>query len=1007
MDESTIDLQTFAAEFLSLARKKMTGTYKVVRADGQERYLLLAEGSIIDLDTREEYSILSAAVIGLGRLSDRDLRKALKAQGKTGATLGAVLLSQTRISEDDLLTVVRARLAGEISALFADGVRETSFIEHGSEEKLEGFAGELSEVLEVYADPEELFLEAARSLDRWDLVEKNFSLLRDVFYATPGAFKYFREESRYPHEVVVIGLCDGRRDVAEVIDVAVEQVGEEMNHFRAFAIARNLISLGELELINPVQMFQLGMECYDEGQLEKALKLFHRAAERGLDDFDLGFKIAQTLEALKHREEAAEQYLEFGDKCLAQFRPDDAIRSYRKVSELAPENLAIQMKLLKILTQENRFDEALSLGLLLAGRCAMGGKPREGLELALDLRRRGFKDERLTEKIIELAEVTRDESILRAERERLASDFCARKDVEKALEVYQQMFCDGNGSPDVRLKLIDLHLEKGDRKLALEHIKALLALGESEWVKEEGVLLRLHRLVCELKPGDPRSHRWLVDHYLRSGDSRAAAEVLKNLAAHLERKGEHREAILVLKQVLQIDVNTLESRWRLATAYAKVGKVAEQIEELRKVAQLSIHRTDTVQAERALAEIIKISPFDVEARKALGDLFAQLGDNARAATRFKEVALLSIIGGNLPEAQDYCRRLLVMEPRDPEIVHKLGDLCRSAGDDQKAIEQLVKAARIHIENLNLGTAREAVENALQLRPTNAESLELKRSLEELTDRLAEKPAAPKAREPREAVETPEVRRPPEPPSEPITAAGRGPDELFQPAPAIINKKSLAGITARLRTLKGGEPPPGRSSAEAPPAAPPAVEEAAGAKDGEALRTPHRKSADREPAAEAVDAAGPTDVDAAPAAAASAGPEREVAPAEPPAAKTAKVMNAASRLKAIAAAAKGGGPQAAPPAPADGRSSGNAEAAPEAPRSPAAEPAPAHPEAQELERLQAILRGQPASGQVAREGSSPSGTVGRPLVKSAALLAKLRKNAPEGAAGAAVKEEAPK
>ena len=66
-----------------------------------------------------------------------------------------------------------------------------------------------------------------------------------------------------------------------------------------------------------------------------------------------------------------------------------------------------------------------------------GGEAQEGLELLLDLQNRGFKDQRLAEKIIELAEHCGDESTLRSERERLANDFCARKDIEKALERLQ------------------------------------------------------------------------------------------------------------------------------------------------------------------------------------------------------------------------------------------------------------------------------------------------------------------------------------------------------------------------------------------------------------------------------------------------------------------------------------------------------------------------------------------------------------------------------------------
>jgi tetratricopeptide (TPR) repeat protein len=215
---------------------------------------------------------------------------------------------------------------------------------------------------------------------------------------------YFRDEGRYREEVAIIGLVDGRRDVAEVIVAATGAVGVSLTDFRAFASIRSMIARGELELLNPVQMFQLGVEFHEEGQFEKARKLFLRAAERGLDDFDLGYRTAQTEEALGLHQEAAGRYQEFGDKCLLQFRTDEAVRSYRKACELDPGNMPRQAKLLKILLHENRAEEAITQGILMAGRFASAGKGREGLEVLLDLRKRGLKAERLGEKIISLSE---------------------------------------------------------------------------------------------------------------------------------------------------------------------------------------------------------------------------------------------------------------------------------------------------------------------------------------------------------------------------------------------------------------------------------------------------------------------------------------------------------------------------------------------------------------------------------------------------------------------------
>src|ERR1041385_276898 len=94
MSKEIIDLQRFAAEFLSLARRKVTGTYRVACADGKEKDLLVHEGLIVDIDLREETPLLTSAILATGRISERQLKKARKELSRTGESFGAILLAQ-------------------------------------------------------------------------------------------------------------------------------------------------------------------------------------------------------------------------------------------------------------------------------------------------------------------------------------------------------------------------------------------------------------------------------------------------------------------------------------------------------------------------------------------------------------------------------------------------------------------------------------------------------------------------------------------------------------------------------------------------------------------------------------------------------------------------------------------------------------------------------------------------------------------------------------------------
>jgi hypothetical protein len=125
--------------------------------------------------------------------------------------------------------------------------------------------------------------------------------------------------------------------------------------------------------------------------------------------------------------------------------------------------------------------------------------------------------------------------------------------VEKALEMYRQMFSEGNASVEVRLKLIELHRQKGNHQFVLDHIASLLSMPEPDRIKDPQALRQLHEIVCELKPSDIRSNRWLVDRHLQDGNRDAALALLKTLSSRLERDGDPRDSLRVLKQILSLD----------------------------------------------------------------------------------------------------------------------------------------------------------------------------------------------------------------------------------------------------------------------------------------------------------------------------------------------------------------------------------------------------------------------------------------------------------------------
>jgi len=761
-------------QFLAIAGKKLSGTLVVSNTEGAYRSFLFHEGAIADLDTDRENELLTEGVLDTGEVNARTLRKAEKISQKHGLVLGGVLLEMNAVSEELVLETFEASVADEMTEVLSWDLDEFLFTPHSPAETLEGFRRCLSDYFDLRADPEELFLEACHRLDLWELIQSNFDILRDVFYATPGTFHYFREPDTYANELCVLGSIDGMKDVEEVVRES------NLDPFEAMKIVRLLVQQGEIELVNPVQMFQIGTDLAEEGSLEKAYKLLLRAKERGLNDFDLERRIAQTLDRLGRRTEATRWYLDYATSCLAQLRSNEAIDSLRRVAEIDPDHEIALDKLLEIYVQQKRKDEALEVALQIAGRHESQGRHSAALSMLVDLEPRLRGLSRFHEKVVELAEVCNEPEIAREEKQLLAETFDEHEDVQQALEAYQNMFCAGDDGVEVRLKLIALHRKQGNRQKAIDHVNALLSAAGTRGVQNAETLLTLHTTMLELKPGDSRSSSWLVDRHLETDERDLAIDTLKGWRDELEREEDHEELVGVLEKLTELEGDDAD-HWSLATTFEKLGRTEDCQRELRRLASLARGERRFDEAARALDRILEKSPLDIETRKAQADLLDARGEKQLAVETLKDIATLETLAGHVQEAEEYCRRVLVADPKAADVVDRLGVLCLESGDRRKAVEQFLKAARIHLDSRDQGRARRTLGRLLELDACNPEGTRL---LDEL-DRLETHPG------PTRVDRTP------------AGSCAAPPRQPFQTPPAIV-KTSVSGITTRLRDLKSND-----------------------------------------------------------------------------------------------------------------------------------------------------------------------------------------------------------
>ena len=802
--------QEIVAELLSLGRSRKTGTLSIELCDGRASALLLRNGLIGDVDPKRENSVLVDAILRTGKLGEKDLKRCKKAQAKSGGSVGALLLLEGKLPEDQLVASVQAAFVDAVCSILTAEASSTSFVEHGTEERLESFCCELSDALDVSAEADEMVISAARRVNRWDVLESELPLLADVLYATPAAARYFGDDSSDVELVQLLSRFDGRATVAEAIKHPPAANEEPRDPFDALAAVRGLVARRELDRLNPVQLFQLGVEEEKAGHSSKALRLFQRASELGLDDFDLGHRIATGLEAQGRTQAAAERYQAHAEKCLAQYRADDAIKSYERACALAPSTLPWQRRYMDLLLQENRTDALAEQAVRVAECVRKESGDRAALNFLLDIRRRGAKGQVFGRRVLDLATACGDEATAKAERQRLAGELCDRKDLEKALAMYQQLFCEGNRSNEVRLKLVELHRQKGNVAEALDHVAALLT-AEQERIRDAETLLKLHEIVAQHNPGEHRSSRWLVEHHLKSGNTTAAVVQLKAFLSHHEREKSLFECQRALSQLVALEPKVPEHRVRLARIHAQQGRGDEQVRCLKEAARLFSEAGNPAEAEKILDELLRARPFEAAARSLFGELLVSRGDAQRGATLLRESAMLSTLCGEAAQALGALESLLRVTPDDVEVLVLAADSAKAKGDETAARERLVQAARAALDADDRGRARSLIERAAAAQASAAALTELRAQLEAKISQSGQ------AKEPVAAAVVVPVAVPATASAVPKTEAAGAPSAEtalashapFEAAVPVV-QRSVSGIMAKLRNLKSGPPPAERT-----------------------------------------------------------------------------------------------------------------------------------------------------------------------------------------------------
>lgn len=249
--------------------------------------------------------------------------------------IGEILISQRVLAREELHQYIKHQIEEAVYYLFTWTQGTFSF-----ETDIRPDAQDIL----VSINPESLLLEGARRVDEWSLIEKKIASF-DLIFAIDRDHIAESKVALTSEQESLVPLLDGQRDVAALIDES------GLGEFEVGKALYGLITAGFLHRVgrtrapeptsNEARITEhrnLGVAFYKTGMLDEAVREFRRVTE------------------LQPGDEHGEFYL--GLLALRQGRLDDAVRTLRAASARPSARGATYLNLAYALERSGRLDEA-------------------------------------------------------------------------------------------------------------------------------------------------------------------------------------------------------------------------------------------------------------------------------------------------------------------------------------------------------------------------------------------------------------------------------------------------------------------------------------------------------------------------------------------------------------------------------------------------------------------------------------------------------------------------
>jgi outer membrane protein assembly factor BamB len=357
-DLSTIGL---AEVFQMISMSQKEGTLIVEDGESKKSIYFGSTGiKLVSTGSRKGMK-LGDILLRAGKVSEGQLSEALENARILKKMVGEVLVEGGFVTDAEIQQVVREQIEEEIYDLFLWKKANFEFIEGPDARARDADAP----VTRLSFDVNGLLLEAVRRADEWNVINQSIPSLDSIFVFSSEAAR--AEEDGVASDALkrVYRLIDGATSIAEIVEFT------GVPKFEACKSLVDLQSRERIRLLNVEETLSVALKRMEEGQKEKALRIYRAAAAQAPDDPKVLAGVAHVLEREGLVKEAASAYVKVGRAFLERGELDRALDYTQQASRMNPDDLEIRFGMFEIHAAAGNLADGKKLGAELILHCLM------------------------------------------------------------------------------------------------------------------------------------------------------------------------------------------------------------------------------------------------------------------------------------------------------------------------------------------------------------------------------------------------------------------------------------------------------------------------------------------------------------------------------------------------------------------------------------------------------------------------------------------------------------